>query len=130
MTITLDTLNDATPQEVFDQVATHLLTQNARSTGGDRGGCFYRSPTGLKCAAGCLIADDEYRGRMDEGNSTWRDLFQRGLIPTRRHMNLIEELQNAHDQQDTMDGVFEDMRQTARHFALDESILDMKHVAD
>ena len=130
MTITLDTLNDATPQEVFDQVAAHMLKQNARSTGPEGRGCRYRGVGNMMCAAGCLIATNEYREDMDEGGSSWGELFQRGLIPTRRHMNLIEELQNAHDQQDTMDGVFEDMRQTARHFALDESILDMKHVTD
>ena len=56
-TINLSNLAQASTQEVFDFVAIHLLTQNEKS--GDDQVCYYRSPTGLKCAAGCLIADDE-----------------------------------------------------------------------
>ena len=45
-------------QQIFDKVATHLLTQNARSAA--EGSCLYRSPSGLKCAVGCLISDSVY----------------------------------------------------------------------
>ena len=61
--ITLKTLGKATAQEVFDQVATHLLTQNERSL--DGASCSYRNCDGLKCAAGCLISDDEYDNQME-----------------------------------------------------------------
>lgn len=39
--ITLKTLSQATEQEVFDQVANHLLTQMEQSA--VAGGCWYRS---------------------------------------------------------------------------------------
>jgi hypothetical protein len=55
--ITLETLPQATAQEVFDQVATHLLTQRQRST--TKGNCAYRGDDGLKCAAGCLLGPDD-----------------------------------------------------------------------
>ncbi len=53
-------------QEAFERVTRHLLTQMQRSVGvGIQGGCWYRSPTGLKCAVGCLIDDDKYSSDME-----------------------------------------------------------------
>ncbi len=49
------------PQELFDTVATHLLTQRKPAMARDAGGsetCCYRTEDGRKCAAGCLIPDD------------------------------------------------------------------------
>lgn len=68
MIITLKNLHEATAQQVFTQVATHLLTQKERSfVIDDRGEelCAYRGDNGLKCAAGCLISNDEYNPIMD-----------------------------------------------------------------
>jgi hypothetical protein len=44
-----------TDQEMFDKVATHLLTQKIRAHDGS--GCKYRTLEGLRCAAGCLLPD-------------------------------------------------------------------------
>lgn len=98
--ITLATLPQATAQEVFDQVARHLLTQNARSVmeGAWRSKCAYRSDDGLKCAAGCLIDDAEYKPVMDglsEG-SAWENMVSEGLAPD-VHVDLISDLQDIHD---------------------------------
>lgn len=49
-----------TLQEVFDKVVSHLRTQGKKSMNEDSE-CLYRGPGGLKCAAGCLIEDEEYR---------------------------------------------------------------------
>lgn len=59
-----------TPQETFDTVVNHLLTQNERSESTDPSCpmCLYRGPNGLKCAIGCLIPDDLYQKDMDNGN--------------------------------------------------------------
>lgn len=98
--ITLKTLSQATEQEVFDQVANHLLTQMEQSKGD--GGCWYRSTNSsgkiLKCAAGCLIADEEYTERMDNDSdeTTWHYLAEEGVFP-KEHMELISWLQKAHD---------------------------------
>lgn len=94
--ITLATLPQATAQEVFDQVAIHLLTQNATSVNNGSDKCLYRSEVG-KCAAGCLIGDDEYHPDMDSGgSSTWYGLSTRGLVPP-GHLALIVSLQSCHD---------------------------------
>ena len=45
-------------QEIFDKVASHLLTQNVRSPFG--GSCLYRAPNGNMCAVGCLISKEVY----------------------------------------------------------------------
>lgn len=101
--ITLKTLPLATAQEVFTQVATHLLIQMRKSSNGS--GCFYRHYAD-KCAAGCLIADDEYLPTMDKSvdgdeeqnadNTTWDALIVRKLVPD-THADLILNLQGIHD---------------------------------
>jgi hypothetical protein len=105
--ITLATLNDATPQQIFDQVTAHLLKQNQQCKTLATSQCAYRGGEDgkLKCAAGCLIGDDEYKQEMDRAGyinnisygSNWSSLVKRGLIPEHRHENLIINLQNIHD---------------------------------
>jgi hypothetical protein len=50
-----------TRQEIFDKVATHLLTQGRRSMNEAGISCAYRGEDGLKCAIGVLIPDDQYK---------------------------------------------------------------------
>lgn len=103
--ITLKTLPQATEQEVFDQVAKHLLTQGVtsrkrvvNSEGGTSMPCQYRGDNGLQCAAGCLISDEEYEDLplIAEGK-TWRGLRDLALVPL-EHFVLVGELQAIHDQ--------------------------------
>lgn len=97
MKITLATLLQATAQQVFDQVAHHLLTQNKQSGVYTRDGldCMYRGPNGLMCAAGCLIGDDEYKPSF-EFKSWGAGLAEAGAVPS-AHCNLIQDLQRVHD---------------------------------
>lgn len=92
--ITLKTLPQATAQEVFDQCARYLLTQKKQSVEEVSGMCEYRGTDGTKCAAGCFIADNEYKKSME--NKTWDDLFLDGLAP-RDHLELMKTLQHVHD---------------------------------
>lgn len=103
MLVTLKTLAEATPQQVFDQVVTHMRTQKVQAKGAE--GCAYRTGT-LKCAAGCLIADDEYIPEMDqaginktgsEDGSSWSGLIRRGVVESTQHDGLIVDLQCIHD---------------------------------
>jgi hypothetical protein len=50
-------------QEIYDNVKSHLLAQGCRAS--KDGICRYRTPEGLKCAAGCLIPDSLYRESME-----------------------------------------------------------------
>ena len=94
MSITLATLADATEQEVFTQVKEHLLKQNRCSYEHGTSSCVYKNNEGLKCAAGCLIADDEYSLSME--NRDWRALIRDRVVP-KKHHELIKTLQNIHD---------------------------------
>lgn len=91
--ITLKTLPQATEQEVFDQIATHLLNQNERSRD-EYHLCLYRDDEGLKCAAGCLIGDDEYDEQFEHNG--WRTLVCEELVPE-KHSKLIQDFQSVHD---------------------------------
>lgn len=96
--ITLRTLAAATAQDVFTQVARHLLTQLATSYGRGAYACAYRGTYGMRCAAGCLIGDDEYRADLMEG-VPWSRLVREGIAPM-RHEGLIPALQEIHDEHD------------------------------
>lgn len=82
-------------QEVFDAVAKHLIRQNRPAQ--VEGSCKYRTPSGLKCAAGCLITDCEYKPEM-EGLGV-ESLCVSGDLPERLkpHVKLLSVLQRVHD---------------------------------
>lgn len=99
-----------TIQEIFDKVATHLLTQMKISTGRISHdlpvACKYRGDNGLMCAVGCLIPDELYDPVIEGLNSF--ALF--GSVPKLKHailsddahsailqLNLIRDLQEIHD---------------------------------
>lgn len=90
--ITLATLAQATAQEVFDQVAKHLLDQGKRSATRIGAACRYRFKD-LKCAAGCLIADTEYEARFEQ--RSWDKVSS--MVGCKTHVDLITYLQRVHD---------------------------------
>lgn len=53
-----------TKQQMFDRVATHLLTQKKRAM--KLGTCRYRGPGGTKCAIGALIPDAAYTDDLED----------------------------------------------------------------
>lgn len=96
--ITLKTLSEATDQEVFNQIAVHLLTQGQKcgiQSGADNTKfvCYY-SCNGMACAAGCLIAAAEYDEDFEE--LAWGTLVADGHVPS-EHEDLIAKLQEVHD---------------------------------
>ena len=91
--ITLATLHQATAQQVFEHVARHLITQNKKSEDYETQTCKYRD-CGQKCAAGCLMSDEEYSFWF-EGRE-WEHLVAAGLVPD-CHGELISRLQTVHD---------------------------------
>lgn len=133
--ITLATLPQATMQQVFDQVATHLLTQGKQALMASSAllkaqmlgiefvaatVCAYRGENGTKCAAGCLISDDEYVQHM-EGNS-WRELVEQGLVPGHL-LTLIARLQSIHDHHFPEEWK-DSLERTAKDFGLSAQVLN------
>lgn len=109
-----------TPQEVFDKVVTHLRKQGRSSRNGK---CLYRYGD-LKCAAGCLIEDEEYRPFMDGDSDTsiGRILHHPDTPVSMRerlapHLELISSLQNLHDNRGVPDWENE-LSDVARDFDL------------
>jgi hypothetical protein len=79
-------------QTLFNKVVRHLLTQKDQSTSG--GNCCYRSPDGLKCAAGCLLPDDFDFERYNRDR--WSSLVEQKLVSGLNY-KLICDLQEIHD---------------------------------
>lgn len=137
MKITLANLATATAQQVFDQVAAHLLHQNAKARkvreGTSMNDCVYRGENNTKCAAGCLIADDEYKPEMDKpsGNrgTSWGSLLVRGLVPHTPHDTLIGALQRVHDGHEP-DSFKRELQRTAEEFELNTDVLEKVTLAN
>ncbi len=89
-----------TNQEVFDKVAAHLLTQGARSTSARwpyKGGvCAYRGEGGLKCAIGCLIAEEDYSPTIEGLGVHSRRVFTAAKLHESQ-ISLASTLQTIHD---------------------------------
>jgi hypothetical protein len=79
-------------QTLFNKVVRHLLTQKAKSMLADA--CCYRSPDGLKCAAGCLLPDNFDFKKYN--SLPWYDLVDCDLVDS-NHEELISALQDIHD---------------------------------
>ena len=98
-------------QEIFDTVATHLLTQNAKALAlGTKTVCRYRGAGGYKCAVGCLIPDELYSDSIEGGGvSGWavQEVLVAANVITREEtrgprlatdrLALLSELQIVHD---------------------------------
>jgi hypothetical protein len=85
-----------TQQEIFNTVATHLILQNVKAVAGNS--CKYRTTNGLKCAAGCLIPDSEYKVSFEGSRIVAIDFFIDlcGGKNTKT-FGLLQDLQGAHD---------------------------------
>ena len=68
------------------------MRQSTRSGGT----CAYRGDDNLKCAAGCLMSDDEYQRDWDDHPTGWPVLIGRGAVNANNAM-FISVLQELHD---------------------------------
>ena len=85
-----------TKQEIFDKVATHLLTQKKRSYASNS--CAYRGDYGGMCAVGVLISDEFYDEKME--GSPVKDLindFPKACKDFSDEGSLLQALQDIHD---------------------------------
>lgn len=107
-------------QTVFNKVARHLLTQKKRCANSEN--CLYHSKNGLKCAAGCLIPDEQYDDIKDKEGKSWIHLVFHKLVSS-SHMNLIESLQYIHDDHPPEEWK-DSLCRLATKFGLNTKILD------
>jgi hypothetical protein len=118
-------------QEIFDKVASHLITQGVQAVRNRWVGypsCAYRGDNGTMCAAGCLIPDEEYNPEFE--GLPWMDV--RPDIPslaslTDKDHDLISSLQYVHDNDSSwysIDILKEKLRNEARTYKLSSDILN------
>jgi hypothetical protein len=124
-----------TAQEIFDKVATHLLTQKVKShvkipTGCSTPGqenylrCSYRGENGTSCAVGCLISDDDYSPRMEgAGSGDLLAYFPRACANMVGHANLLYSLQAVHDSSEPCKWR-EQLKLVADRYELNDSVVD------
>ncbi len=93
-----------TKQEVFNKVVRHLLTQNEwammiNEIGVEK--CMYLTPTGLKCAVGCLITDNAYHPSLENqsvsADEVQQALLRSGIVLGDNDLSLLRVLQIIHD---------------------------------
>ena len=82
-------------QELFDKVVNHLRVQGCKALENEH--CKYRTASGLKCAAGCLIPDDMYKPSMEGMNIIGVIQNNPNLEDVISNPGLISRLQFIHD---------------------------------
>lgn len=110
-------------QEMFNQVWAGLASQGFRQSIGTDGMCRYRWH-GRRCAVGWLIPDDRYRRGL-EGEPVGRPRVQAaiglvdGMEDTREILEMLKELQHAHDSNEDPG----DMERALRGVASEQGLL-------
>ena len=89
-------------QQIFDQVAEHLLKQNKQAYREDIESCAYLTDEGLRCAVGCLIPDGHeglhYDGTLVDLLMDYPDLISVfGIKEKNDNEQLLIRLQELHD---------------------------------
>lgn len=82
-----------TKADVFYRVIAHLRAQGVQAKN-EIGSCRYLTPEGLKCAAGCLIPDDEYNPEFE--GSCWATIAA-NFPQYEEYRDMITDLQLLHD---------------------------------
>lgn len=108
-----------TDQELFDKVAGHLARQGCQATD-SLGRCAYRGSDGMKCAAGCLIADAHYSPEIESkaaGIERVADALERSGV-SRSQIDLVSRLQTAHDNCGSLSSLRSELSEIACDFGL------------
>jgi hypothetical protein len=101
-----------TLQAIFDKVATHLLTQNAKSklSNNPTASCAYEGFDGTKCSIGCLFIPDICIPALERKSvhhtAVHAALFASGVVGEsytaggidEKRRNLLRRLQTTHDE--------------------------------
>lgn len=96
-------LNDYTLQEIFDEVAIHLLTQNSKAIRNKDGSAAYHgysqsnAEIPAQCAIGCLIPNDKYSREIEGFGVTHLLEFLKLQYSNAFTESLLSALQCLHD---------------------------------
>lgn len=86
-------------QEAFDKVLWHLIRMKKRSYDEDKQLCQYRAANKSKCAIGCLIPDELYNPKFDNGEGEYdvEKVLKTVFTGNFKYINKLENLQIIHD---------------------------------
>lgn len=113
-----------TEQQIFDQVAKHLLKQMRKSYLPGSNDCAYRGEQGAMCAVGCLLTEydpDIERKVVHAIFEQYPEIAEAAGIST-DHKALLSQLQTVHDLR-TVEHWFEALADIAKLFKLDPKVL-------
>ncbi len=94
-----------TAQEMFDKVWIGLKGQGFAASVDANNNCMYRSPKGLRCAAGHVLPDEMYTSNLEWkpcNEGTARDVFV--SVVGAENIGILRECQFAHDTTGTSGG--------------------------
>lgn len=100
MQYTLDDIIEITRNRFMDGRGQAVIT-NAQG----QQQCLYRTPEGIPCVAGAVIADEDYCEEMDHTGSVY-ELHDEKLLPEYLvpYIELLHTLQQIHDENESWDG--------------------------
>lgn len=129
-----------TQQEIFNKAYAHALTMKAmaRDDSLNTAQCMYRAPNGEKCLIGSFIPDNKYTPEMERvifdlvTDTRFRPILNEiGLITAAEdddfsssidykddELEFLNSLQNCHDNADTLEDMFTNLRQFAKDYKL------------
>lgn len=117
-------------QEVFDRAVKHLAQQGEpalcvlpQNDDTEEYSCAYRTPSGLKCAAGCLIPDELYRPSFE--NETFQNILSSNLTCDPDLVGLINSLQMAHDARTSIWSLQNALRDIAHEYEINADSVDL-----
>ncbi len=85
-------------QQIYNKVKKHLLKQGVQSLS-PSGSCMMLSPTGLRCAVGCLLPPSDYTSGVSRYamNKPFLTKLKRRGVDYTKHGKLLSQLTIAHD---------------------------------
>lgn len=103
--------------ELLDRVIAHFEKQGKRAESSD-GMCLYRGEGGMKCAVGCLIADENYSSELENKYANEPEvigaLAKSGVETDSGTIEFLRELQRMHDRAWGFDSLMEHYREMRR----------------
>lgn len=123
---------NGTKQEIFDRVEQHLAQQGEPALCmlpqydeyDEEYSCAYRTPRGLKCAAGCLIPDEKYNPEFE--NATFSGVLLFGTLTCDPDLvDFIENLQMAHDARGSLHELQNELRDIANEYDLNDDSVNL-----
>lgn len=106
-------------QECFDKVWKHfVIDENPQSIRLSDYRCYYRSPSGIKCAIGCLIPDEMYNEDMEKTQLLNFQNKWPGLPFHYLDHVIVRDLQRCHDHAVLMNNFTMEVTNNLKDFAI------------